>query len=122
MPVYRNAFASCPQPIVNTVRAALSLSPHARSTADNGTARTGIVKPRVAAACSSSPMSAVSRSRGTLPRPLPINVIAFERNTAPGSAMFGPLAEPTWTKRSAAPSCKPLAAATSRRSALLPHR
>ena len=67
-------------------------------------------------------MSAANRSLGTLPRPLPIKAIAFERSTAPGNVMVGPLMEPISTNRSDLPSGRLFAAAASRRSALLPHR
>lgn len=54
-----------------------------------------ISKPPGAVACSSSPMALTARSLGMLPLPLPISVIADERNAALGRVMFGALAEPT---------------------------
>ncbi len=58
----------------------------------------------------------------TLPRPLPIIVIADERSAALGSVMSDPLAEPTWTNRMGTDSAPALAAAIRMRSALRPHK
>ena len=62
---------------------------------DRGTALALILKPPGAVACMSSPMALTKRSMGMLPMPLPISVIAEERNAALGSVMSGALTVPT---------------------------
>jgi hypothetical protein len=64
-----------------------------------GTACVAISKRDGIAACNTSRVALNSRSRGMLPIPLPINIIADARSAAPGSEMVAPPTEPICTKR-----------------------
>src|SRR5471032_971411 len=107
--------------VVNTTRDSASLA-QCRATCDKGSACVAIAKPPGTAASNSCCKAASMRGSGMLPMPLPINSIGDERKAALGKVMVGALTEPMWTKRIGTASGAATVPATSKASALGPHR